>query len=255
MESTASPLYLDWDFWNMILALAALSITLIPHIKSFLSKPKLEVDIHERVTISHSVGNPSVITYVSIKNLGHSDVKITKLLLHIRNHKKLLATLSANLFYEPSPNPITPFITRQFYPFHLKKEASWSQTMCFWNYLERDDEIDFKHAQEALQKELLCPAPWASNSPPPPKRAAEDKVAPFNKLFEKNFIWKKGEYFFEFELDTQPPAQYNRKSIRVILHEADITELKRITERYCYGEGITFMTNTSQVTVEAIVNQ
>ncbi|MDR7120569.1 hypothetical protein [Rheinheimera soli] len=253
MESTASPLYLDWDFWNTMLALLALALTQLPLIRSFLSKPELEIDIHERITISHLIGNPSVVTYVSIKNLGHHDVKITKLFLHIRNQKNHLVTLNANLFYESSNNPSSPLVTRQFYPFHLKKDTNWGQTLCFWNYLDRDDEIDYKRAQEELQKELY--QPWSSTAPPPPKIAVEDKVVPFKRLFEKNFIWKKGEFFFEFELVTQPEAQYNRKSMRITLYEADIIDLKKITERYCYGESITYPSSASQITVEAILGK
>ncbi|MCA8422690.1 hypothetical protein LGN30_05770 [Burkholderia seminalis] len=236
--AAATPLYADWTFWSTIIALAAFVVSVLPYVIRFLRPARLDVDLHQTLSINHKVGNPGINAHIRLQNVGGSDAKVTGMTLKIIRDGVHLVTINAKTFM---PNNGTNTQGIIFTPFLLKAGDEWAQIVGFWSQPSREDERTLRGAESALRNNIAeqqMPANALQNRLP--IRADRALVDPLMALFNRRFIWVPGVYEIELEVQTVPAGVARKQSFRFTLFESDSDSLRDVTQDYATGAGIYF---------------
>lgn len=233
---TTAPLYLDWTFWAVIVALLAIILSQLPPVHILLRPKRLEVEVHSRIQVTHQVGNPNVGLYVSIGNTGGRELRIRRLQLDISRDGKSLGTLPAQNYFEtPSSQSSVLFV-----PFSLKPGEHWGHAVNFLNFFDRQTEKLYRESQSALEADIRRKLDARPKGDEQVVVAEQTLIAPFAALFDRLFVWEPGEYVFSLSVNAEPgSASYTRK-YRFTLYESDTVALKKHAEDYQHGGGITY---------------
>ncbi len=89
MQAIEVPLYLDWSFWAVVVALAAVILSQIPPIKELIKKAKLDLEVHSKILITHKVGNPNLQLHLLITNIGGRKIRIKDIRVSLSGMEKL----------------------------------------------------------------------------------------------------------------------------------------------------------------------
>jgi hypothetical protein len=74
---SAGPFYLNWTFWSFAVALVALAFSVGPLLWRLLRPPKLELELQDRIALTHKVGNPNLQAHFIVRNVGGRAVRVT----------------------------------------------------------------------------------------------------------------------------------------------------------------------------------
>lgn len=233
----ASHLYLDWTFWQGLVALLALILSQLPPLVTFLRPRRLRLDVPTKINITHKVGNPNVTFLMSLRNLGGREVRVRSIYLTITRGKSAPFRIDAQQFESPN---VTPWLL--FVPFALRPGELWTRNVGFYNELDRQTDKGFRANRLAMQhriRELIAERP--KDKEKEVVHVEEPLVAPFKQLFEKQFVWLPGEYLMEIVVVTEPERATLHKKYRFTLFESDTSELKEHVDEFSMGgAGITF---------------
>ena len=236
MPNTPISLYLDWQLWSAIIAVAALVLSQLPPVHLWFRPRRLEVEVHSRLQLSHKVGNPNVGMYLSIRNTGGRDLRIKTTQLSLIRDGIPVRTLPALTYFE-APTSQSSII---FVPFSLKPDEAWAHVTNFVLLFDRATEKNYKESEKALSFDIKSKILV---------RAIDDKLAviaephlvkPFFDIFERLFIWEEGEYIIELKVDVEPGSASFTKKYRFTLHESDSRELRSHKDDYPFGAGLSF---------------
>lgn len=233
--ATATPFYQDWTFWSFVIASLALLLSQLPHIRLWFKPKRLEVDVKSRVFVTHSIGNPNVSMIVTIRNSGGRALRISGVDIQITREGVDLGKLPGQSYFETG-TPQTPIL---FVPFLLSPGADWTKSVFFANFFDRDVESEFRSSRAAIkndieQKIAARPAGFTQ-----PVEAAPALVAPITELFERLFMWKRGEYVLTLTVRAEGAANFKRE-YRFTLYDADVSDLRDHAKLYSYGAGVYF---------------
>ena len=78
------PFYQDWKFWSFIISGVAVLLSQLPPVRILVKPKRLDVEVHNRVNITHKVGNPNFGMHVSLGNSGGRNLRIRELKLKIQ---------------------------------------------------------------------------------------------------------------------------------------------------------------------------
>jgi hypothetical protein len=233
---TTAPLYLDWTFWAVIVALLAIVLSQLPPVHILLRPKRLEVEVHSRIQVTHQVGNPNVGLYVGIANTGGRELRLRRLQLDVSRDGKSLGTLPAQNYFEtPSSQSSVLFV-----PFSLKPGEHWGHAVNFLNFFDHQTEKFYRESQSALEADIRRKLDARPKGDEQIVVAEQSLVAPFTALFDRLFVWEPGEYVFTFSVSAEPgSASYTRK-YRFTLYESDTLALRKHAEDSQYGGGISY---------------
>lgn len=228
--------YADWTFWQWIIASLALILSQLPPLASFIRKGKLKLDAPSKIQITHKAGNPNLKIILSLRNIGERDLQIRSVHALITRSKFESFSLKAQQIDLAGGQSLL------FMPFPLSPKSSWTQSLGFYNDLDRQVEKEFRSNRLAMQQQIrerLAARKEEKNNEP--VKVDGNLVDPFLKLFEKQFKWNPGEYTMELTVETTPSSATLQKTYRFTLFESDTDELKEHLEEYWIGGGgITF---------------
>ena len=77
MQNVAAPLYMDWSFWAVVIAFAALVLSQLPPIHVMLKRAKLDLELYSKISITHKLGNPNLQLHLILSNIGGRRVSVT----------------------------------------------------------------------------------------------------------------------------------------------------------------------------------
>lgn len=234
---TITPLYLNWGFWSFIVALAALIISLLPHIRLWLKGNKLDLEIHDKITVYHWVGFPMINIYLGVTNKGRAKIKIKSIEVKVIKDRKEIASLKCNGHFEST----TSQSPNLFFPFELSSEVSWDHVCWFGLDLERNKEQKARSAFTAVdmnisEKVRIIGADHQL------VEADSELLIDLKKAFDENFIWESGEYYLELKFETTPSVVLKRE-VRFTLFETDVKELKDYFNDFKFGSIYNFQKN------------
>lgn len=223
------PFYNDWTFWSFLVAFIALILSQSPKINVWFKRNRIELEIHNKITVQHWLGVPSINLFLGINNKGRTNVKIKKIELIINREGLDEKRITCSSFYETH----TSQFPNLFFPFELFSEKSWDHSCWFTIDIERtadqkfrgifteiDKDIANKRKNTTTQNELI--------------EAEESLVKPLIEYKDKKFIWESGEYFVEIILQSDPRIDIS-KNFRFTLFETDTNTLKAYSDDYKYG--------------------
>jgi hypothetical protein len=233
---TLIPFYQDWKFWSFFVSGTAVVLSQLPPIRILIRPKRLDVEVHNRVFVTHKVGNPNFGIHVSLGNSGGRNLRIKGLTVNIQKDGKELVSMSAQNYFE-SPTDNTSVL---FVPFTLKPDEYWSHTVSFWNLFDRATEKLYRENETFLKLNIQKKLRERPEHIKDPVTADDSLVKPFNDLFEKLFIWEPGEYIFELVIESFPSSTSFKKMYRFTLFESDTTALKEHLKDYRYGGGLVY---------------
>ena len=147
MEHTATPLYLDWSFWAVVVAALAIALSQLPPVLSWFKRAKLEIEPYSKIAITHKVGNPNLQLHLIINNTGGRKIRVKDIRLRIKRDGIEVATLPAQNYLQNQSDKNTLLFTA----FSLKPGEEWGHLTNFLNFFNREDENLFR----SLEKEML----------------------------------------------------------------------------------------------------
>jgi hypothetical protein len=241
--STFIPFYQDWKFWSFFISGIAVVLSQLPPLRILIRPKRLDVEVHNRVNITHKVGNPNFGIHVSIGNSGGRNLRIKGLTVNIQKDGKELVSMPAQNYFE-SPTDSASVL---FVPFTLKPEEYWSHSVNFLNFFDRATEKQYRENQTSLKLDVQKKLREKPEHIKEPVKAEESLVKPFDELFERLFIWEPGEYIFELAVDSKPSSTAFRKKYRFTLFESDTQELKEHLKDYQFGGGLVYNVDSEGV--------
>jgi len=236
MPASTDPLYLDWQFWSVLIAALAIVLSQLPPVHLLLRPKRLEVEVHSRIQIAHKVGNPNVGMFVSVRNTGGRDLRIRSLQTSVSRDGVSIGVFPAQNYYE-TPSSKTSVL---FIPFSLKPGEAWDHGTNFLTWFDRSTEKLFREGQAALIKDIRNKINARAKDSDQPVIADPELIKPFLELFNRLFIWTPGEYVVNLEVLAEPKSASFSKKYRFTLYESDSTELKSHIEDYKFGGGISY---------------
>lgn len=232
----SSPLYLDWTFWTVIVASIAIVLSQLPPIHLLLRPRRLEVEVHSRIQVTHQIGNPNIGLFVSIGNTGGRELRIRKLRVEVWRDGKWLGAFPAQNYFETASSQSSVL----FVPFSLKPGEHWSHGVNFLNFFDRQTEKSYRENQSTLNADISRKIDARPKENEQAVIAESSLTAPFFDLFNKLFVWEPGEYVFSLSVDAEPGSASYAKKYRFTLYESDTAELRKHTEDYKFGGGISY---------------
>lgn len=221
--------YLNWTFWSFVVAFTALILSQLPKINVWFKGKKVDLEVHNRVTVTHSFGNPNINLYLGISNKGRAKIKFKKIELRISKERQTIANLICSSFFETSSSQSANL----FFPFELSSDGSWDHSCWFMVDLDRNTEQKLRGLISALDTDISNKINAKTNKNELVE-ASSDLVEPLVECDEKAFIWEPGEYYIEIKLLTEPFIEVTKK-FRFTLFETDTKELKDYSNDYKYG--------------------
>lgn len=236
LVSSPTPIYFDWTFWTALLSFTAIVLSQLPPVHLLLRPKRLEVEVHSRIRIGHTVGNPNTALVLSIRNTGGRALRVGTLVLQLSRDGNPLATLPGQSYFE-RPTSETAVL---FVPFTLKPGETWSHSVLFFKEFDRQTEKLYRQNAAALTTDVEERISARDPNDKKPVIAAQELVTPFLTLFEKLFVWHPGEYVATLQVKAEPGSASFSKQYRFTLYESDTQELKSNTDDYKFGGGISY---------------
>lgn len=236
MPESEIPIYLNWSFWAVIVSIIALTLSQIPPIKELLKKAKLELEVYSKVSISHKVGNPNLQLHIILSNNGGRSARITGITTSISRDGSDIAYLPAQNYLQNQNDKDSLLFT----PFSLKPNNEWGHIINFLKFFSRDDEKTYRKIEGAMitnyhkQRDELGPKKDNTELIEHPEHLTKEAIS----FYDTNNIWSSGEYTININVSTKDNIANTSKIYRFTIFETDEEQLKAITQRYKFGEGI-----------------
>lgn len=236
MATTADPIYLNWEFWSAVAAVIAIILSQLPPIYLWFRPRRLEVEVHSRVQVTHKVGNPNLSMFVSVRNTGGRELRISKIQIALSRDNISLGTFPAqNYFENPSSQSSVLFV-----PYSLKPDETWAHATTFLNFFDRTTEKIYRESESALKADIRKKLDARPKKDEQPVVAEQALVTPFLTLFDRLFVWLPGEYVAELSVLTESSTVSFSRKYRFTLYESDCAELRSHVEDYKFGGGLSY---------------
>jgi hypothetical protein len=233
MATAPTPLYLDWSFWAVVVAVLALVLSQLPPVYLWFRRARLDLETYSRIHITHKIGNPNVQLHLILSNIGGRTVKVKAITIKIIKDGKELCVLPAQSYLQ---NP-SDSNTLLFTSFTLKPKEEWAHIINFLNYFNREDEKNYRSAESRLKEDILEKRKIQKNKEDLIE-TTNSLITPFMSMFNDNFIWKPGEYEFSISVTASNNTGNINRRYRFTLFESDSIELSKVHHDYKYGDGI-----------------
>lgn len=230
MSNVVEPLYLNWTFWSFVVAFTALIFSIVPQIILFSKGKKLNLEIHNKITVNHWYGYPNLSIFIGIVNKGRSKLKIKSITAKIIKESTEIKVFQCSSYYET----IASTYGNLFTPFELASEESWSHLCWFGSDIERLSEQKIRSTIMNIDKNIAEKARLGVGQ----NNLIEtdyDIVEPLIKMHDEKFLWLPGEYSLQITIHTEPHVEVTKK-IRFTLYESDSNELNEYFNDYKYGQ-------------------
>ena len=227
------PFYLNWQFWSAVVAIVALALSQLPPVHLWFRPRRIGVEVHNRIQVTHKVGNPNVGMFVSLRNTGGRALRVSGLRVSLTRDGKAIGVYPALSYFETlsSQSPVL------FVPFTVKPGETWEHGTNFLNLFDRATEKLYRESESKLAADIRRKLQARPEHDKQLVIAEPELVAPFFQLFERLFIWQPGEYVAELIVDVDPGSASFKQNYRFTLYESDTAELHSHTRDYQFGGG------------------
>ncbi len=239
MENVATPLYLDWSFWAVVVAALAIALSQLPPVLSWFKRAKLEIEPYSKIAITHKVGNPNIQLHLIINNIGGRKIRVKDIHVEVERDGIEVANLQAQNYLQSQSDKDTLLFTA----FSLKPGEEWAHITNFLNYFNREDENLFRSLEKEMLSDFHAKRDTFGHDHKGLIEIESDLVQPFHEFFNRKFIWKAGEYNLNVFVRTDSPKVDLIRRYRFTLFESHVTHLHAITEHFKYGGEISWDPN------------
>ncbi len=242
---TVAPIYLNSSFWVAIVAALALILSQLPPIYIVVKKAKIDFELYSKISLLHKVGNPNLQLHLIINNIGGRKVRVKGIAATVLRDGKKMAVLPAQNFLKESANKDTVLFTS----FSLNPDDEWGHIVNLLEYFGREEEKRYRTMEGNIKSDIFEKQDQIKKTNGEVNELVEarpENVEPLYAFFDKKFIWMAGEYELRVKILTDVEKTNIEKSYKFTLFEYYEEELREITEKYKYGEGIYWEGSTPQ---------
>jgi len=237
MQIAEVPLYFNWSFWAVIVALIAVILSQIPPIKHLIKKAKLEIEAYSKISITHKLGNPNLQLHLILTNIGGRNVRIKDISVSLSRDNKPLTTMPA-FNYLKNQNDQNNLL---FTTFSLTPNQEWAHITNFLNLYDREDEKRYQVIEGGMISDYRKNAKeLESNDKGHEIEHPKELIDKAFEFFNSKFIWESGEYKMKIIVKTANDIANVTKEYRFTIFETHTEQLKAITEHFKLGGGIWF---------------
>ncbi|OMO21250.1 hypothetical protein [Vibrio lentus] len=239
MEIQELALHSDPRVWSATIALIALVLSQLPPIHKLLRSGKLELDVYEKVGVTHMLGNPNLQLHVILNNTGGKPVSIIGIDASIKQGNRDICSITGRNYIKTPDKSGQVLLTK----FKLIPGDEWSHLTNFYNEFSQHDEKKCKSFIKRTRDDI---SQKIEQRPVEQKGLVEVSESLVNEMYDfstSHNIWETGEYQLELNVRCFEPRHNISKSFRFTLYESDSDELKEQIEAYKYGEGICYTPN------------
>ncbi|ACH64234.1 conserved hypothetical protein [Aliivibrio fischeri MJ11] len=236
MEVQEVAFYLDPRVWSATIAFIALVLSQLPPIHKLFRRGKLELDVYEKVGVSHMLGNPNMQLHIILNNSGGKPVTITGINISLMQGNKLIEDIQAKNYIKTPEKNGQVLLTK----FKLKPDEEWGHLTSFYNDFSQVDERLCKSITKRVRDEISEKIEQRPKDSTGLVEISDIFKKEIDDFFTAHDIWTTGEYKFNLTIQCADSRDNISKSFRFTLYESDSDELKEQAERYKYGEGICY---------------
>lgn len=247
----SDPLYLNWSFWSAVLALVAIAVSTGPPAWRWLRPPRLDLELFERIAVTHKVGNPLLQARVVVRNVGGREVRVTSITAHLSRDGGEAYALSGQGYLQTQSGPPLLFV-----PFTLKGNDEWGNVVNFFKHLSREEEQRYREHEYALRAHIIQRIHAFPAGTAPGIIAEEQLVTPLIQMYERNPIrWLAGQYELLLTAKTTNKNVKAERRYRFTIFETDAEQLRKLTDDYKTGAGIYFDNVERNAWINPIIEQ
>ncbi|MCF6149633.1 MAG: hypothetical protein E3K37_13350 [Candidatus Kuenenia sp.] len=227
------PFYANFNFWSVLVAFAALIISLSKPIYRLIRRGKLGLNVYEKVLITHSFGNPNLQFHLIINNMGGRKVLIESFEAELTKEEGTNYLIKAQNYYKEQVPQVAILFTR----FTLFPCEEWAHITNFFNDFTTAEEREYK----SLVKEIKDDLERKSRTQPDKNtkvEADEEIIKRTKDFFHRKFIWSPGDYKLRIKVNCSNDKYNIHRDFRFTLFESDSEELRSYTDKYKYGLGV-----------------
>lgn len=181
-----------------------------------------------------------------VSNIGGRKVRVKGISASIRKDGKLVATLPAQNYLESKNNQNTLLFT----PFSLNPSDEWAHIINLLNFFKREDEQEYRGLEAKMLANYRSKKSNTKQESQDLIEIDKDLVQPFHGFFDKHFIWSTGEYQLTVNINTDNNIANISKEYRFTIFESHTAQLKEITDKYKFGDGIWWNSGLSSVMID-----
>jgi len=233
---SSSPFYLNWEFWTVVMAALAIILSQLPPVVLWFRPKRLEIDVHSRLVVTHKVGNPNLILFLSLRNSGGRRLWIQGVKLDVWRDGTSVGSLPAQYYFVSPASQETILFT----PFALSPDETWAHATTFLRWFDRNTEKEYRAAESTLRADIQSKLRERPENDNNPVVAEERLVRPFFDMFQRLNVWEHGEYQLRVSVTVAEMALPFCRNFRFTLFESDVTELKSHTNDYRFGGGLSY---------------
>lgn len=238
MQNAVTPLYLDWTFWAVIVALIAVVLSQIPPIHIILKRAKLDLELYSKLSITHKLGNPNLQLHLILNNIGGRRVRVKNINISISRDGEHILNLPAQNYLQNQSDQNSVLFTT----FTLEPKQEWAHITNFLNLFNREDDKEYQKIEGGMLSDLRKNQKEVKERE---KLASEDAyehpkelVDPAFHFYERHFCWKAGVYTMNINALTDSKSADITKDYRFTVFESHTDTLSSITDQFKYGGGI-----------------
>lgn len=234
---SAAPFYRDWTFWSLAVAFVSLAFSIGPLMWRWLRPPKLELDLYDRIALTHKVGNPNLQAHFIVSNTGGREVRVVAVTATVSKDNGPPHTLPARNYLPSVPSAGQTLV---FAPFTLKSGDQWAQMVNFIASWGRENEQRYRTLQHELRANIEQKiADRPQDQKPALVVADEAFFTPLLEMYHNNGNrWQVGQYELTVKVTTTSKRIRVERRYRFNLFETDAEELRKLTDDYKAGFGI-----------------
>jgi hypothetical protein len=242
--SSIEPWYLDWKMWSFVVAFTALLISVLPHLKR-LRRARLEIEVYQRIFLTHKVGNANAQLHVMLTNTGGRRIRVKGMHLEFKRAGELPFKLRA-VSYLHEPNDTNGILMTAF---RLPVEQEWSHTVNFYNEITHQEHRAFKAFHKAIADNIIAKRVGLPEGAPDVE-ADGQVVQPALEYFSRLFRWFHGEYEVTLHVTTDTDWSPSKK-LRMTVFETDSQELEQVKDQLKFGRDL-FKNDAPGIAVELL---
>lgn len=226
-----TPWYLDWSMWSSVAAFVALGLSIVPYLRRF-RKSRLEIDVYQRVFLTHKVGNPNAQLQVMLTNTGGKRIRVRGMSLDIKRAGDTLFSL-VGVTYLHLPSASEGVLLA---PFSLQVEQEWGHLVNFYQITTQQEQRTFRTFQKSIKDNIIA---QRVGMPPsaPDVEAPPELVAPALEYFNRRFKWFEGEFELTLTISTDTDFVASKK-LRMTIFETDSQNLEECKTQLKFGRDI-----------------
>lgn len=228
------------EFWSALIALIAVVLSQLPPARTWFSKPKLDVELHDQLSLGHTFGIPNLQVYVSMLNASQRPVRVRRTIFQISTESGKAVTLRM-VSHFPTAGSATPVVV---FPFTVGPSQEWSHIVNAATELDVSSDRRLSEMRttvlQSFQNAKNGYESWKAGprTTMPPVPAADLAVMEKARAeFRQNFIWQSGEFRLVVEVETDK-GTFKSGTHRFTVFEGMEVSLTSQVNGYAMGHGL-----------------